>query len=311
MGVKSKTALATLLDKVNQIGTLDGAEVSSSAGNSQSIDEFGALIHIDPNLICNWKFHDRPDQELGDLTSFAEELKAMGQIHPCLIRPIHSTSQFQYEVIIGERRWRAAKIAGIKLKAIVTNCNDHDAALLQAMENSNRKDLSWYAKGMSYSSLVNQDIISQKDLQISLKLSQSSIRNLLSYSKINEKIKFAIGDMTNIAPATAYEICRLQEKGENYIDAIISIAEKLSSGKIGHTKMNELVDKTINSHKSNSAIPISTESGHHLFTWRQDSNGNTMITFPKDIRKILSIGRTRLENVIVKELQEQLNEIVN
>lgn len=301
MAAKSQTALASLLDKVNQIGTLPGGEVTANFKKSDD-----SYLELDPNIVCNWKFHDRPSEELGDLDAFAEELKTVGQIHPCILRPIIHDN-FKYEVVIGERRWRAAKIAGIKLKAIITQYNDRDAALLQALENSNRKDLSWYAKGLSYFNLVGEGVITQKDLQESLKLSQSSIRNLLSYGKINDKIKASIKDMSRISPATAYEISRLQEKGQEYINAIISIADRLQTGKIGHNKINDLINDFLSKNEVKKITKqVFSKKGKHLFTWRQDSNGNIMIAFTGETRNPIYNSMDEIEKIIVKELEERL-----
>ena len=113
---------------------------------------------VDPNEICNWDFHDRPESELGDIDALANDFVKVGQQQPCLIRPSHNTDSC-YELIIGERRWRAAKLAQIELKVIIKDISDSDAALVQAAENENRVDLSDYAKGMSYSKLIDSGVI--------------------------------------------------------------------------------------------------------------------------------------------------------
>ncbi len=92
-------------------------------------------------------------------------MKTNGQAQPCLVRPISHSPVFDYELIVGERRWRAAKIAEIDLLVMVDNLTDGQAAAIQIAENSNRKDLSDFSKGMNYSRLIDNGILTQKDLE--------------------------------------------------------------------------------------------------------------------------------------------------
>src|SRR4051812_20437328 len=70
---------------------------------------------VDPDNIVNWKYSDRPEFELGNIEALANEFTTIGQQQPCIVRPIEHKDNF-YELLVGERRWRAAKEAKIKLK---------------------------------------------------------------------------------------------------------------------------------------------------------------------------------------------------
>jgi ParB family transcriptional regulator, chromosome partitioning protein len=261
---------------------------------------------IDPSLVTNWKFHDRPTQELGNLETFAQELKAVGQQQPCIVRPIVGNSNFKYEVIAGERRWRASLLAKIKLKVIVTELSDNDAALVQASENSNRKDLSEYARGISYSKLIEQGLLSRTDLQTKLNISKSSVRDLLSFSRITKEVLDNIHDKTKLTANLAYEMTRIQENGPDYIAALIKLAPKLSGQKIGVRKLHLLLDKLIalNSSRVVNASEVTTHDGRHIFTWRSDTNGHRSIAFPKGIRSIIDFSE--LESCIKENIEDQL-----
>src|ERR1700677_454973 len=95
-----------------------------------------AIIKIDPIQIMNWENNDRPENELGDIDAFAKELAEVGQQVPCIVRK----KDDKYELIAGERRWRAALKARILLKVIVQNLTDQEATICQIAENTNRKD---------------------------------------------------------------------------------------------------------------------------------------------------------------------------
>ncbi|CAL7960168.1 ParB family transcriptional regulator, chromosome partitioning protein [Alphaproteobacteria bacterium] len=190
------------------------------------------VLSVEPQKIKNWEFRDRPENELGDIESLAIEFKEIGQQQPCIARPISDTNNdIQYELIVGERRWRAAQTAQINLKVIVKNLSDTDAAIIQASENLSRKGLSDYARGMSYAKLIDNGIITQKELTEKLSISKQQVSRLLSFSKIPQKIHNSIRDFPKVTCRTAEQIKQLSSKGENYIEAIIKFTGKIREGK--------------------------------------------------------------------------------
>ncbi len=319
---KTKTPVCNFLDDLKKAGAktltdiekANAVQKNSASQSNHNTQQRHTTYHadesfsiVDPNEIKNWDYHDRPSAELGDIQALAEELKTIGQQQPCIIRPYNGSGNFKYEVIAGQRRWLAAKQAKIKLKVLIKNLSDHDAALCQAGENSQRKDLSDFAKGLNYYHLIEQNILTRSELQAKLQLSKSSIRNLLSYARIDQNIINSIGDMSKISPATAYEISRLQSKGPDYFKILVSLSPKLRTGKIGHTKLEENIKKKLNSNgliNEQKAQTITANDGRHIFTWRNDTNGNKSITFPKDIRNVIDFQT--VTNVLLTEIQKQL-----
>lgn len=264
----------------------------------------GVLLEVDPNLIENWEYHDRPEAELGNIEEFADDLIKIGQQQPCIIRK-HKLKENKYELIIGERRWRAAKHAGIKLKVIISDLDDNTAALAQAAENDQRQDLSDYAKGISFSKLIENNIIKQKDLVDRLSKSKQYVSALLSFSKLPENLIKSIGDMSKVSARTAEKMKQLCMKGDEHIDAIIIHSEKIREGKIGNQKLEGLVNKTISHQKRPKKEPsefipvkkIYDTTGRHLFTWRLDNNRTPSIHFPKDILKLFKSGKLNNEDL--------------
>ena len=178
--------------------------VINSASSTSSTE---TIISIEPSEISRWSLKDRPENELGDISELARTFKEVGQQVPCIIRP--APDKNGYELIVGERRWHAAKEAGVKLKAILKNLSDHEAGLIQAIENEQRHGLSDYAKGMSYYRMIEKGILKQKDLIDKLNMSQQQVSRLLSFSKIPPEITYALEDMTKISSRTSEEIVRL------------------------------------------------------------------------------------------------------
>jgi ParB family chromosome partitioning protein len=284
--------------------TLPSSAVLSDLPNNS---EYETILKVDPNICINWKYHDRPAFEVGDIAELAADIKANGQSQPAVARLIiNPSSEAIYEIIAGERRMLAAKSAGIKLDIVVRNMTDKEAALCQLSENDQRKNLSDYAKGISYSKLIQDKIITAKELEIKLNKSQGYIRTLLSFARISQEVSEAIGDMSKITARSAYEIARWEEKGEEYKAALIAIAPKLRTGAVGEKKLEAYINEFLNkSHQPlKSAVEIKLRDGRHIFTWRNDSNGHRSIGFPKDIRELIQYEE--LEQAIITNIEHQL-----
>lgn len=272
---------------------------------------------VDPNDIRNWEYHDRPESEIGNIQSLADEFLKIGQQQPCIVRPTNiGNSKYKYELIVGERRWRASLLANIKLKVIIKDLNDADSALAQAAENDNRVDLSDFSKGMSYSKLINAGIIKQNDLIEKLGRSKQYISALLSYSKIPEPLFSAIGDFSKVSSRTAETIKRLSAKGDEYINIILNKIDYIKEGQIGHSKLTEHVEKQLQKNnikeENNNAKKIVSNNGRHLFTIRKDNNNLASVHFPKDISLLLQsnkIDSKKFSNYITEFLNNELQNL--
>lgn len=265
-----------------------------------------SLIEVDVKNIIRWKYKDRPPNELGDIKELAETFKSVGQQQPCILRLSKEHTE-KYELIVGERRWRAAELAGLKLKAIVQDIDDKTAALIQAIENEKRSDISEFAKGISYTDKIEKGLITQKDLVEILGISKQQVTRLLSYKKIPETLFNAIKDFRKVSSRTAYELNRLAHKSEIHLSALIDMADKIREGKYGQKRIERELEIIIN---KKSSVLLSNKKvigndGRHLFTWRLDNNATPSIHFPKDILGLLN------ENIIsFDELTKEFKECI-
>lgn len=306
------------LKKGGHIETVDdvAAQIKNTTETHSQQTAFTPMIHnsslilsIDPNKIKNWDLHDRPENELGDIETLAKDLEENGQAQPCIVRAYTKDPGYTYELIVGERRWRAAKLRKLQLRVVVEEISDQQAAIYQIAENSHRKDLSDYAKGMNYYKLTESGVISQKELEKALGKNKIEISRLLSFGSIPQQIWDALGDTTKISARTASEIRANIKKSERHLAAIMQLAPRLRTGKLGATNLAKEVDRIISgeSELHNTSTEIRTSSGRHLFTWRKDSNSNLSIGFPRDIRKY--INRDALEKAIKTEIENQIANI--
>ena len=290
---------------------VDGKELSSDFYTLSTVsNNVEQIIDVSPCIIKNWEFHDRPENELGNINELAQEFLTIGQQIPCIVRELKENKKFHYELIAGERRWRAAAKAKINLKVLVRNLSDNEAALVQISENSSRTELSDYAKGLSYARLIKNKIVTQSDLADKLRISKQQVSRFLSFTKIPEVIKIAIGDMSKISARTAEQIKQLSSKGEKCIEGIIKYAPQLSKGLIGNNKLVDLVSKHVhNTSTTSHSEKIYSSDGRHLCTLRSNAALFSSIHFPSNI-SLLLYNKEFDRNKVVEHLKNTLERML-
>ena len=129
---------------------------------------------------------DFSDTELGEL---AESIKEHGVIQPIVVRPVRG-AQDRFEIIAGERRWRASQIAGLHEVPIVpVDVSDSDALEIAIVENVQREDLNAMEEAQGYHALANEFKRSQDDIAKVVGKSRSHIANTLRLLHLPEKVK--------------------------------------------------------------------------------------------------------------------------
>ena len=276
---------------------LGGENTTEKSNKKKNQHVTSQIIEVDPRKISRWAFKDRPENELGDIEKLAQSFKEVGQQVPCIVRPAEKNNNFT--LIAGERRWRAATLAGCLLKVIVKdNLTDHQAGLIQATENSQRKDLSDYARGMNFSSMIASGLIEQKDLIEKLNISKQQVSRLLSFKNIPDELVESFKDLRKISSRTSEEIVRLSRKGPEYIDAIKGLSEKISDGKIAGQSLADKVLKILaNNEDTQKNKQKEYSNGRHIFTLRRDNNFKPSIHFPNDILRLINTGKLCLDQI--------------
>lgn len=245
------------------------------------------ITKIRPKEICNWKHHDRNQFEYGDLDALANDIKNNGQQQPIIVRPIKH-KKYNFEVIAGERRWRAASTIDIDLLAIVKPLSDEEAAICQIAENNHREKISDYSRGMNIYNLMKKNIITQNELKDKIGLSQSSISGLLSFSQVPKEIWEAVQDLSKVSSRTASEIRVLCNKGQEYIDALKGISDIIREGK-GRRTIEAEVNKTINNKSVRKKIAhknkkVLNKNGEHVFTWTLKNSAAIGLKFTSSVK---------------------------
>src|SRR5437868_3984058 len=152
--------------------------------SSQSITPIGRMISIDlldPNP-------EQPRVEIGDLSELTASVREKGILEPLLVRP--STAKGHWMIIAGERRWRAARAAGLRevpcIEMEVDECSVADIALI---ENMQRKDLTPWEEADGLAALCQRYGYTHEDLAKKVGKSRSTITEALSLAAIPEEIR--------------------------------------------------------------------------------------------------------------------------
>lgn len=135
------------------------------------------------------------DAELGEL---AESIKQRGVIQPIVVRALKGV-QDRYEIIAGERRWRASQIAGLHEVPIVPiEVSDSDALEIMIIENVQREDLNAMEEAQGYHALIDEFKRSQEDIAKIVGKSRSHVANMMRLTKLPGEVQALIskGDLS-------------------------------------------------------------------------------------------------------------------
>ena len=154
-----------------------------------------ALLPV--NQLHSGKYQPRMTFDEGALTELAESIEKNGIMQPIVVRPVAQAGRF--EIVAGERRWRAAKIAGLQnVPVIVRDITDKQALELALVENIQRQDLTVLEEANGYQRLIEEFDYTQEELAITVGKSRSHVTNLLRLLALPEEVKdmLARGDIT-------------------------------------------------------------------------------------------------------------------
>ena len=154
-----------------------GSPAAPRAADKVPID----LIHANPN---------QPRKHFGDeeLHDLAASLKVHGLIQPVLLRP-HPEKDGAYQIVAGERRWRAAQIAGLhELPAVVRELDDRQILELGIIENVQRVDLDPVEEALGYNQLIETFGYTQEELSKAIGKSRSHLSNTVRLLVLPEQV---------------------------------------------------------------------------------------------------------------------------
>ena len=157
-----------------------------------------SLLEIPTHRLVPGKFQPRKDFNLQEIEELAESIKQNGILQPILVRPLNARGK-SFEIIAGERRWRAAQLAKLhEVPVIIRKFDDETSLGVALIENLQRSDLNLIEEAQGYRLLMNKFEYTQEKLSNHLGKSRSHIANLLRLLSLPQNIKtiLIMGDLT-------------------------------------------------------------------------------------------------------------------
>lgn len=169
---------------------IGGAEMDSSPAAAVASPAAEAACTIDVSMIRPNPFQPRVDFDEKDIKSLADSLMRQGLLQPVVVRPVPGGL---YQLIAGERRWRASKLAGFeRIPAMVRQADDKKMLELALVENLQRRDLNPLEKARAFRQLMQLNNWTQEELADAVGLGRPTVANFMRLLEAPLEIQEAV-----------------------------------------------------------------------------------------------------------------------
>lgn len=218
--------------------------------SGELIEESGKIL-ISINKI---KSDDEQPRKLFDsekIAELAESIKIHGIIQPLILRKYLDD---QYIIVAGERRWRAAKMAGLKeIPAIIMELSGRDILEVSLIENIQRQDLNPIEEALAYRKLLSEFSITQEELSKRIGKSRVTIANTMRLTNLDERVQQYIIESI-ITEGHGRALLAVNDKQKQY-----EVAQKVIDEKLSVRELERLIKKIDDESERNSLLERNNE----------------------------------------------------
>lgn len=242
-------------------------------------------------------FDDRGLEEL------ASSIKQHGIIQPLVLRRVND----KYEIIAGERRYKAATMAGLStVPAIVSNIDDNQSAEVAIVENVQRRNLTPIEEARSYKNLLDKGYLTQSELAKKMGISQSAIANKLRLLNLDEEVQQALlNNQISERHARSLLVLSNPEDQKKWLQKIT--AERLTVRQLDDALKSQMSDNSSNNEDDDTDIPLVRSLDIEAI--RKEATELPKINEDSDIaKKLQEIERERMFNPEVIPVEQATNE---
>lgn len=227
----------------------DSHYVEELAKTNRTIGRIIAINQIEPNP-------DQPRVEIGDLTELTSSIKQKGVLEPLLVKPVRETGNWM--IIAGERRWRAANLAGLReVPCIELDIDEKSIAEIALIENLQRKDLTVWEEADGLAKLAESYGYTHEEISKKISKSRTTVTESMTIAGIPEEIRDKCRDANITAKSTLLEIAR-QFDDKTMMQFVLNLTSKTLSRENIRSKLrlqNKISEKKANteekSHREN------------------------------------------------------------
>jgi ParB family transcriptional regulator, chromosome partitioning protein len=168
-----------------------GPEVEAASPQAAAVGDRLASLPLD--LLQRGKYQPRVDMREESLSELADSIKSQGLVQPILVRPLAKPAvgeSQRYEIIAGERRWRAAQMAGLaQIPAVIRDVPDEAAVAMALIENIQREDLNPLEEARALSRLIDEFGLTHQAAAEAVGRSRAAVSNLLRLMELADEVK--------------------------------------------------------------------------------------------------------------------------
>ena len=198
----------------------------------------GAIAEIDIDLIETNPFQPRTEFDETALRELAQSIKEQGVIQPVTVRKLGYN---KYQLISGERRLRASKLAGLtKIPVFIRVANDEQMLELALIENIHRENLNAIEVAISYQRLIDECNMTQEEVSDKVGKSRSAVANFLRLLKLPAEVQIAIRD-GHITMGHARALINITDKEQQ-----LKLLQQIIEGEMNVRQTEELAEKAKN-----------------------------------------------------------------
>ncbi|UPQ87974.1 ParB/RepB/Spo0J family partition protein [Vibrio sinaloensis] len=216
----SKRGLGKGLDALLSTSSL-AREKQHNALQSQQLSSEGELTDLNINSLKPGVYQPRKDMSAEALEELASSIESQGIIQPIVVRQVEHD---KFEIIAGERRWRAARKAGLKqVPCVIKNVEDRAAIAMALIENIQREDLNAIEEAVALERLQEEFSLTHQQVADVIGKSRAAVSNLLRLNQLEDEVKGLVStnqlDMGHARALLALE-------GEQQIEVAQQVAKK-------------------------------------------------------------------------------------
>lgn len=168
------------------------AKQDSDVDNYSTTPKDGDLSKIAINKLAPGKYQPRKDMSDATLEELSLSIQSQGIIQPIVVRLISedASGERQYEIIAGERRWRAAQLAQLtEVPCLIKEVPDESAIAIALIENIQREDLNAMEEAVALERLLTEFDLTHQEVALAVGKSRTTVSNLLRLNNLNEEVK--------------------------------------------------------------------------------------------------------------------------
>ena len=272
-----------------------GTKEKSNTAEHKKTAMIVKISSVEPNV-------NQPRKQFDEdaLLELSESIKQYGVLQPLLV----SDKKDYYEIIAGERRWRAAKLAGLKeVPVIVKDFSEQELVEISLIENIQREDLNPVEEAMAYKRLIDEFHLKQDEIAERVGKSRTAVTNAMRLLKLSEKVQqMLIDEMITAGHARAILAISDKEKQE-------SVAMKVFDEKLSVRETEALVKRMLEPPKTEKKSKFSSAEDA-IYESLEEKMKSIMGTRVQIHRKKNDKGKIEIEYYSKDELEISLNPLV-